>query len=164
MCLYCITSSSNFTMLHNVNLNIINLNALTHCLSICNRMAPPTPHQLYPSLRWSTTTPFFHWTMRFSRGVRGILTFLGLSLLHQTYVERIIENLQTHKPMKLLCGNLLSIYLLRVCFNLRTVDAALVVLHSTDNISIETGRCLSVSLPRRCLWPSTDAPCTMARH
>ena len=34
-------------MLHNVNLNIVNLNTLTLCLSICNRMAPPTQHPLY---------------------------------------------------------------------------------------------------------------------
>ena len=37
-------------MLHNVNLNIVNLNTLTLCLSICNRMAPPTQHPLYPIL------------------------------------------------------------------------------------------------------------------
>ena len=37
-------------MLHNVNLNIVNLNILTLCLSICNRMAPPTQHPLYPLL------------------------------------------------------------------------------------------------------------------
>ena len=37
-------------MLHNVNLNIVNLNTLTLCLSIYNRMAPPTQHQLYPLL------------------------------------------------------------------------------------------------------------------
>ena len=37
-------------MLHNVNLNIVNLNTLTLCLSICNRMAPPIQHQLYPLL------------------------------------------------------------------------------------------------------------------
>ena len=37
-------------MLHNVNLNIANLNTLTLCLSICNRMAPPTQHPLYPLL------------------------------------------------------------------------------------------------------------------
>ena len=35
-------------MLHNVNLNIVNLNTLTLCLSIYNRMVPPTPHQMYP--------------------------------------------------------------------------------------------------------------------
>ena len=34
-------------MLQNVNLNIVNLNTLTLCLSIYNRMAPPTQHQLY---------------------------------------------------------------------------------------------------------------------
>ena len=37
-------------MLHNVNLNIVNLNTLTLCLSIGNRMVPPTQHQLYPLL------------------------------------------------------------------------------------------------------------------
>ena len=37
-------------MLHNVNLNIVNLNTLTLCLSICNRMTPPTQHPLYPIL------------------------------------------------------------------------------------------------------------------
>ena len=34
-------------MLHNVHLNIVNLNILTLCLSICNKMAPPTQHPLY---------------------------------------------------------------------------------------------------------------------
>jgi hypothetical protein len=37
-------------MLHNVNLNIVNLKTLTLCLSICNRMVPPTQHPLYPLL------------------------------------------------------------------------------------------------------------------
>ena len=37
-------------MLHNVNLNIVHLNTLTLCLSICNRMTPPTQHPLYPIL------------------------------------------------------------------------------------------------------------------
>ena len=37
-------------MVHNVYLKNINLNTLTLCLSFCNRMAPPTPHQLYPLL------------------------------------------------------------------------------------------------------------------
>ena len=44
-------------MLHNVNLNFVNLNTLTLCLSICNRilsicnrMIPPTQHPLYPIL------------------------------------------------------------------------------------------------------------------
>ena len=37
-------------MLHNVNLNIVNLNTLTLCLSIYNRMAPPKQHPLYPIL------------------------------------------------------------------------------------------------------------------
>ena len=37
-------------MLYKVNLNFVNLNTLTLCLSICNRMAPPTQHPLYPIL------------------------------------------------------------------------------------------------------------------
>ena len=37
-------------MLHNVNLNFINLNTLTLCLSICNRMSPPMQYPLYPIL------------------------------------------------------------------------------------------------------------------
>ena len=37
-------------MLHNINLNFVNLNILTFFLSICNRMAPPTQHPLYPIL------------------------------------------------------------------------------------------------------------------
>ena len=45
LCSYCITSSLNFAMLHNVNLN-----TLTLCLSIYNSMAPPTQHPLYPIL------------------------------------------------------------------------------------------------------------------
>ena len=44
-------------MLHNVNLNIINLNTLTLCLLICNRMAPPTPHQMYPLLEVEYNDP-----------------------------------------------------------------------------------------------------------
>ena len=48
---YCITGSSNFALLHNVNLNFVNLNILTLCLSICNRMTPPTQHPLYPILK-----------------------------------------------------------------------------------------------------------------
>ena len=50
MCSYCITSISNFVMLHNVNLNIVNLSTLTLCISIYNRMALPTLHQMYPLL------------------------------------------------------------------------------------------------------------------
>ena len=45
---YWITSSSNFAMLHNINLNFVNLNTLTLCLLICNRMTPSTQHPLYP--------------------------------------------------------------------------------------------------------------------
>ena len=37
-------------MLYNVNLNFVNLSTLTLCLSICNRMVPPTQHPLYPIL------------------------------------------------------------------------------------------------------------------
>ena len=37
-------------MLHNVNLNFVNFNTLTLCLSICNRMVPLTQHLLYPIL------------------------------------------------------------------------------------------------------------------
>ena len=37
-------------MLHDVNLNFVNLNILTFFLSICNRMAPPTQHPMYPIL------------------------------------------------------------------------------------------------------------------
>ena len=44
------TISSNFAMLRDVNLNIVNLNTLTLYLSIYNRMTPPTPHQMYPLL------------------------------------------------------------------------------------------------------------------
>ena len=43
---YCVR----IAMLYNVNLNIVNLNTLTLCLSICNRIAPPMSHQLYPLL------------------------------------------------------------------------------------------------------------------
>ena len=64
--------------------------------------------------------------------------------------------------MKMLCGNLSSIYLLHIRFNLRTVVAPLVVLYSIDNNSIEAKCCLSVSLPRRRLWRGTDAPWTLA--
>ena len=31
-------------------MNFVNLNTLTLCLSICNRIAPPTQHPLYPIL------------------------------------------------------------------------------------------------------------------
>ena len=171
LCSYCITSSSNFAMLHNVNLNIINLNTLTLCLSICNRMAPPTSTSYTPFLRWSTITHTEHtsWLTPTQRCPcptptlatlplcclqiqrdRGILTLLGLSWLCQTNI--VVWNLQTHEPMKMLCGNLSSIYLLHIRFNLRTVTIALVVVYNTENSSIEAGRFLSASLPRRGLW------------
>ena len=37
-------------MLHDVNLNFVNLNTLPLSLSIFNRMAPPSQHPLYPIL------------------------------------------------------------------------------------------------------------------
>ena len=69
--------------------------------------------------------------------------------------------------MKILCGNLSSIYLLHIHFTLRTVTVALVVVYSTDSsscsVTIEASRFLSVSsscrvvglgasVPRRGLW------------
>ena len=57
LCSYCITCSSNFAILHNVNLNIVNLNTLTLCLSICNRMVPPTKYQLYPLIKVEYNDP-----------------------------------------------------------------------------------------------------------
>ena len=51
-----------------------------------------------------------------------------------------------------------------LCGNLRTVTAAHEVFYSTDNNSIEAGRCLAASLPRRGIWRDTDAPWTMARQ
>ena len=53
--------------------------------------------------------------------------------------------------------------LLHIRFNLRTVTAALEVFYSTDNNSIEAGRCLAKSLPHRGIWRGTDAPWTLAR-
>ena len=52
--------------------------------------------------------------------------------------------------------------LLHIRFNLRTVATALVVFYSTDNNSIEAGRCLATSLPHHGIWRSTDVPWTMA--
>ena len=74
----------------------------------------------------------------------------------------VVRNLQTHEPMKMLCGNLLSIYLLHIRFNLCTVAASLAVVYSTDSSSIEAGQFLSASLPCRGLWRVTAAPWTMA--
>ena len=66
-------------MLHNVNLKIVNLNTLTLCLSFCNRMAPPTPHQLTPpswcGVRWPPS----------STGRRGFITSWDLVY----YIERM---------------------------------------------------------------------------
>ena len=64
--------------------------------------------------------------------------------------------------MKMLRGNLSSIYLLHVRFNLRTVVATLVVIYSTDSSPIEAGRFLSMSLPRRGIWRVIAVPWTMA--
>ena len=54
--------------------------------------------------------------------------------------------------------------LLHIRFNLHTVAAALVVFYSTNNNSIEAGRFLPTSLPRRGLWCITDASWTVARQ
>ena len=45
-----IDTSLQMSVLTNVNLNFVNLNTLTLCLSIYNRMTPPTQHPLYPLL------------------------------------------------------------------------------------------------------------------
>ena len=76
----------------------------------------------------------------------------------------VVQNLQTHEPMQMLCGNLSSIYLLHIRFNLRTVVAALVVVYGTDSSSIEAGRFLSTPLPCRGIWRITAAPWTMAQQ
>ena len=191
LCSYCITSSSNFAMLHNVNLNIVNLNTLTLCLSICNRMVPPTQHLLYP-LSWGgvwqpTPSTLLDWHRR--RGAlasfegptptlatlplcclqiqrdRGILTLLRLSWLCRTNI--VVRNLQTHEPMKMLCGNLSTCARIPfICFifvfNLRTVAVALVVVYSTDSssrsIAIEAGWLLSVSRSYRAVGLSASVP------
>ena len=44
------------------------------------------------------------------------------------------------------------------------MKAALEVYYSTDNNSIEAGRCLAASLPRHGIWRGSDAPWTMARQ
>ena len=160
-------------MLHNVNLNIVNLNTLTLCLSIYNRMAPPTPHQMYPFLRWSTTTPFFHQTMRFLRGIRGILTLLWFSWLfelmsNEYFCPKLADSWTNENVMWQLVNLCMdSIYLLHIRFNLCTIAAVLVVVYNTDNssrsVAIEAGRLLSASrccravghgasLLRRGLW------------
>ena len=97
--------------------------------------------------------------IRRDRGVRGILTLLGLSLLCRTNI--VVRNLQ------LVNLRMVSIYLLHIRFNLRTVAIALVVVYSTNNNSrsvvVEAGHRLSVSrscrvvglgalVPRRGLW------------
>ena len=72
-------------MLHNVNLKIVNLNTLTLYLSFCNRMTPPTPHQLIPLLDAEYNDPLLvpddevHYVV-------------GLSSLRRTYVERILSS------------------------------------------------------------------------
>ena len=45
-----IDTSLQMSVLTNVNLNFVNLNTLTLCLSICNMMVSPTQHPLYPIL------------------------------------------------------------------------------------------------------------------
>jgi len=131
-------------MLHNVNLKIVNLNTLTLCLLFCNRMAPPTPHQLIPFLMWSTTTPFFYWTTRFHYVV-------GLSSLRRTYVERIFSS----KTCRLINNENVVLQLVIHLFASCSFGTALVVLYSTDNNSIVLkpwSGCVTASLPRHGIW------------
>ena len=55
-----------------------------------------------------------------------------------------------------------SIYLLHICFNLRTVAAALVVVYSTDSssrsVAIEAGQLLSVSRYCRAMGLGASVP------
>ena len=95
LCSYCITSSSNFAMLHNVNLNIIILNTLTLCLSICNRMTPPTQHPLYPILNIVTGRPTSSTYLEWHRRTAG-LAYFEASHAHQgTPVGRALRAVHT---------------------------------------------------------------------
>jgi len=72
-------------MLYNFNLKIINLNTLTLCLSFCNRMGPPTPHQLIPLL----DVEYDDRLLVLDDEVHYVV---GLSSLRRTYVERILSS------------------------------------------------------------------------
>ena len=143
-------------MVHNVNLKIVNLNTLTLCLSFCNRIAPPTPHQLIPLLDVEYDDPLLLRTTRFHYAV-------GLSSLRRTYVERIFSS----KTCRLINNENVVLQLVVHLFASCSFGTALVVLYSTDNNSIVLkpwSSRVTASLLRRGIWRSIDAPCTMARH
>ena len=73
-------------------------------------MAPPMPHQLIPLLDVEYDDPLLV-------SDDEVHYVVGLSSLRRTYVERILSSKTcTHKLMKMLYGNLSSIYLLHVLF------------------------------------------------
>ena len=81
LCSYCITSSSNFAMLHNVYLNIVNLKTLTLCLSICNRMTLPRSTSCTPSwggVRQPASSTLLDWHRR-----RGVFASFEAPHAHQ---------------------------------------------------------------------------------
>ena len=125
MCSYCITSSSNFAMLHNVNLKIVNLNTPTLCLSFCKRMAPPTPHQLIPLLDVEYGDPLLV-------SDDEVHYVVGLSSLRRTYVERIFSS----KTCRLINNENVVLQLVVHLFVSCSFGTALVVLYSTNNNSI----------------------------
>ena len=133
LCSYCITSSSNFTMLHNVNLKIVNLSTLTLCLSFCNRMAPPTPHQLIPLLD-------VEYDDLLLVPDDDVYYVVGLSSLRRTYVERILSS----KTCRLINNENVVLQLVVHLFASCSFCTALIVLYSTDNNSIVAGRCPSM--------------------
>jgi len=106
-------------------MKIVNLNTLTLCLSFCNRMTPPTPHQLTPLLDVEYDDPLL-------LPEDEVHYVVGLSSLHRTYIERILSS----KTCRLINNENVVLQLVVHLFASCSFGTALVVLYSTDKNSI----------------------------
>ena len=146
LCSYYIPSSSNFAMLHNANLNIVNLNTLTLWLPMYNRMTSPMPHQMYPLLEVEYDDEV---SKRHPRDSYTPMT--QLVMLNLCRMNIVVRNLQTHEPMKMLCGNLSTCAWSWQHLQLFTTPTAAPVQ-------------LQLRLVSFCLCPGTAASWAMARQ
>ena len=140
-------------MLHNVTLKIVNLNTPTLCLSFCNRMAPPMPHQLVPLFDVEYDDPLLvpddevHYVV-------------GLSSLRPTYVERILSSKTCRLINQWKCC--MATYRPFICFMFVLYNTCSFVQHRQQ---LNCSWPLSVrALTCHVLWRDTDAPWALARQ
>ena len=161
-------------MLYNLNLNFGNLNTLMLCLSIYNRMTPPTQHQFYPLLEVVYDDPH---RAHFLTDTDAEVPLPPSKAPHRRwlhlvgYLERILssETCRLMNQWKCYVATCQLAHWLQLfaSYSFQCVAAALVVVYSTDIssclIGMEAGRLpstsrschavgLGVSVPRRGLW------------